>query len=40
MKTVKLLALAGLLALGSGAANSAGRDIYPDPSQARADIVP
>ena len=39
MKTVKLLALAGLLALGSGAANSAGRDIYPDPSQARADIA-
>jgi thiol:disulfide interchange protein len=39
MKTVKLLALAGLLALGSDAANSAGRDIYPDPSQARADIA-
>jgi thiol:disulfide interchange protein len=39
MKTVKLLALAGLLALGGAAAKSAGRDIYPDPSQARADLA-
>jgi thiol:disulfide interchange protein len=39
MKIVKLLALSGLLALGSAAANSAGSDIYPDPSQARADLA-
>jgi len=39
MKTVKLLALAGLLALASATAKSAGRDIYPDPSQARADLA-
>ncbi|MGA9061757.1 MAG: thioredoxin family protein [Terracidiphilus sp.] len=39
MKTVKLFALAGLLALAAGTANSAGRDIYPDPSQARADLA-
>ena len=30
---------AGLLALAAGAANSAGRDIYPDPSQAKADLA-
>jgi thiol:disulfide interchange protein len=39
MRTLKLFAVAGLLALGSAAANSAGRDIYPDPSQARADLA-
>ncbi|MGD0157152.1 MAG: thioredoxin family protein [Terracidiphilus sp.] len=39
MKTVRMIALAGLLALAAGAANSAGRDIYPDPSQAKADLA-
>ena len=39
MRTLKLFAVAGLLALGSAAANSASRDIYPDPSQARADLA-
>jgi thiol:disulfide interchange protein len=39
MKTVKLLVLAGLLALASATAKSAGRDIYPDPSQAKADLA-
>jgi thioredoxin 1 len=39
MRTLKLFAVAGLLALGSAAANSAGRDIYPDPSVARADLA-
>jgi thiol:disulfide interchange protein len=34
-----MIALAGLLALAAGAANSAGRDIYPDPSQAKADLA-
>jgi thiol:disulfide interchange protein len=28
-----------MLALGAGAAHSAGRDIYPDPSQAKADLA-
>lgn len=36
MKTLKLFALTGLLALAAGAA---GHDIYPDPSQARADLA-
>ena len=39
MRTLKLFAVVGLLALGSAAANSAGRDIYPDPSLARADLA-
>ena len=39
MKTVKLFALAGLLALACSTANSAGRDIYPIPSQAKADLA-
>jgi len=39
LKTVRMIALAGLLALAAGAANSAGRDIYPDPSQAKADLA-
>lgn len=39
MKTVKLLALAAILALAPGAARSAGRDIYPDPAQAKADLA-
>jgi thiol:disulfide interchange protein len=39
MKTVKLFTLAGLLALAAGTANSAGRDIYPPPAQAKADLA-
>ena len=39
MKKVKLLALSIALFLAAGQANSAGRDIYPDPAQARADIA-
>ncbi len=39
MKTVKLLVLATLMALAAGTANSAARDIYPDPAQARADLA-
>jgi thiol:disulfide interchange protein len=39
MKTVKLMVLAVLLALATGTANSAVHDIYPDPSQARADLA-
>ena len=39
MRTVKLLALAMLMSLAAGAANSAERDIYPDPAQARADLA-
>jgi thiol:disulfide interchange protein len=39
LKTVKLLALAAILALAAGPARSAGRDIYPDPSQAKADLA-
>jgi thiol:disulfide interchange protein len=38
LKTVKLLALAVLLAVAAGSARSAERDIYPDPAQAQADI--
>jgi len=39
LKAFKLLALALLLAVSAGTANSAGRDIYPDPSQAKADLA-
>jgi thiol:disulfide interchange protein len=39
VKTVKLLALALLLALTASPAHSAGRDIYPDPAQAKADLA-
>ena len=39
MKTVKLLALAAMLSLAAGSARPAGRDIYPDPAQAKADIA-
>jgi thioredoxin 1 len=38
LKTIRFLAFALLLALSAGAARSAARDIYPDPSQARADL--
>jgi thioredoxin 1 len=39
MRTIKFFAFAVLLALSAGTANSADRDIYPDPSQARADLA-
>ena len=39
MKTIKFLALAVLLALGVAPASSAGREIYPDPAQAKADLA-
>jgi thiol:disulfide interchange protein len=39
LKNVKLLALAAVLALSACQARSAGRDIYPDPAQAKADIA-
>jgi thiol:disulfide interchange protein len=39
LKTVKLLALAAFLILTAGTAKSSGRDIYPDPAQARADLA-
>jgi thiol:disulfide interchange protein len=39
MKTAKLMVLAALLALAPVMANAADRTIYPDPSQARADLA-
>jgi thiol:disulfide interchange protein len=39
LKTIKLLALAALLTLAAGTARPAGRDIYPDPAQAKADLA-
>ncbi len=39
MKTVKFFALAALLALSAASARSAGREIYPDPAQAKADLA-
>ena len=39
MRTIKFFAFAALLALSAGTANSADREIYPDPSQARADLT-
>ena len=39
MRTLKLFAVAGLLAVAGATANSAGRDIYPSPSVARADLA-
>jgi thioredoxin 1 len=39
LKTVKLLALASLLALSAATARSANREIYPDPGQAKADLA-
>jgi thiol-disulfide isomerase/thioredoxin len=39
LKTARILALGALLALAAGTANSAARDIYPDPSQAHADLA-
>jgi thiol:disulfide interchange protein len=39
MRTIKFFAFAALLALSAGTANSADRDIYPDPSSARTDLA-
>lgn len=39
MKTIPLIAVAAVLALSASTARSAGRDIYPDPSQARTDLA-
>jgi thioredoxin 1 len=39
VKTAKFLLLGVLLACTSGLARSADREIYPDPSQAKADLV-
>jgi thioredoxin 1 len=39
LKKFKLLALAALLTFAAGSASSTGRDIYPDSSQAKADIA-
>jgi thiol:disulfide interchange protein len=39
LRFVNFTVFALLLALGAGTANSAGRDIYPDPSQAKADLA-
>jgi len=39
VKTFKLIALAALLTVAASTASAATRDIYPDPSQARADLA-
>jgi thiol:disulfide interchange protein len=39
LKTIKLLALVAVLFLSVGKASSANREIYPDPSAARADLA-
>jgi thiol:disulfide interchange protein len=39
VKRFKQIALAVLLTLAAGTANSATRDIYPDPAQARTDLT-
>jgi thiol:disulfide interchange protein len=39
LKSFKLLALAALLTLNVATARSAGREIYPDPSQAKTDLA-
>jgi thiol:disulfide interchange protein len=39
LRLVKFAVFALLLALSAATANSAGRDIYPDPSQAKTDIA-
>ena len=38
MKTVKIFALAAILVFSAATARPSGREIYPDPSQARADL--
>lgn len=39
MKRLKILVFAAALAVTSGTAHSAGREIYPNPSQAKADLA-
>jgi thioredoxin 1 len=39
LKTVKLITLVALLAIGVSTARPATRDIYPDPGQAKADLA-
>jgi len=39
LKTIKFFALAALLALGVVSAQAANKQIYPDPSQAKADLA-
>jgi thiol:disulfide interchange protein len=39
MKTMKLFSLAALVVLASATASPANREIYPDPSQAKADLA-
>ena len=39
MKTLQWITAAAVLALAAGTANSASRDIYPDPAQARTDLA-
>ena len=39
MKTIKFIILTALLAVSISCAHSANREIYPDPSQAKADIA-
>ncbi|HEY1255779.1 MAG TPA: thioredoxin family protein [Terracidiphilus sp.] len=39
MKTIRFISLAVLLALGVGTTLAANRKIYPDPSQAQADLA-
>jgi thioredoxin-related protein len=39
LKTIKFMILAVLLAVSISSARSASREIYPDPSQARADLA-
>ncbi len=39
MKSLKLIVITALLALTASPANSTGRDIYPSPARAKADIA-
>jgi thioredoxin 1 len=39
VKILKVIAVSAVLAFTAGTARPAGRDIYPDPSQAKADIA-
>ena len=39
MKRIKLLTIAALLVLSIGSAQSATRDIYPDPAKAKSDLA-
>ena len=39
MKTIRFFALAALLVFGVSQARATGREIYPDPSQARAELA-